>query len=73
MADNFDLESADNVADEADLMHRPARRHQRRGYCQEGIARADRVDYIFGKSGDCMNPSRAQGHTSVLALRHDDL
>ena len=73
MADNLDLERTNNVADEADLVHRPARGDQRRGDRQEGIARANRVDDILGESGNCMDdPAPLKRHAAVLALRHDD-
>ena len=55
MADDLNLECADNVADKADLVHRAACGDQRRGDRQEGIARADRIDYILRESGDGMD------------------
>ena len=74
MADDLNLERADHVADEADLMDRAARRHQRRGHRQEGIAGPNRVDDIFGESGNCVDdPAPLKRHAAVLALGHDDL
>ena len=74
MADNFHFERANDIADEADSMDRPARRDQRCGYCQKGIAGADSIDHVFGKGGDGMNNTAAlKRHAAMLALRDDDL
>ena len=74
MADDFDLERADHVADETDLIHRAAGRHERRGHREERIARADRVDHVLGEGRDGVDdPAALIGDAAVLAVGDDDL
>src|SRR5262249_5684625 len=74
VADDLDLESADDVADEPDLMHGAAGRHQWRRHRQEYVAGADRSDDILGEGGDRVRHAPALvGDAAVLALRDNDL
>ena len=74
MADDLDLQRADHVADEADAVHRRARRHQRRRHRQKRVTSADRIDDILGERRNRMDDAAPlERHAAVLALRDDDL
>ncbi len=55
MADDFDLERTDDIADEPDLGHGATGRHQRRRHRQECVAGTHRVDDILGERRDRMD------------------
>ena len=70
MADDLDLQRADDIADKADAIHRRAGRHQRRRHRQKRVAGADRIDDIFGERRNGMDDAAAlEGDAAVLALR----
>ena len=74
VADDLDLEGADDVADEADFVHGAAGGDQRRRDREEGIAGADRVDHLAGEGRDrCARAAALVGDAAVLAVGDDDL
>ena len=74
VADDFDLQRADHIADKSDAIHRRARRNQRRGHGEKCVTRADRIDHVFGKCRNGMDDAAAlESYATVLALRDNDL
>src|SRR3981189_259785 len=74
MADDLYFERANDIADEADLVHGAASRNQRRRHGEKGVARPHRVDNVLGESRDGVDhPAAFIGDTAVLTLGDDHL
>ena len=74
MADDFDHQCANNIADEPYVPHCAAGSNERCGDRQKGIAGAHCIDHFIGKWRYGVNPIMSlAGDASILAMGDDDI